>query len=50
MTGKAHAMKPGIAREIQNGGALQYRVILPEDEIFKRGSVTVADTDYLILR
>jgi uncharacterized iron-regulated protein len=50
MTGKAHAMKPGIAREIPNEGALQYKVILPEDEIFKRGSVTVADTDYLFMR
>jgi uncharacterized iron-regulated protein len=50
LTGKGHAMKPGIAREIQNGGALQYRVILPEDEIFKRGSVTVADTDYLLMK
>ena len=50
MTGKGHAMKPGIPREIRNDGAVQYRVILPEDEIFKRGSVTVADTDYLFMR
>jgi uncharacterized iron-regulated protein len=50
MTGKAHAMKPGIAREIRNEEDVQYRVILPEDEIFKRSSVTFADTDYLLLR
>jgi uncharacterized iron-regulated protein len=50
LTGKGHAMKPGIPREIPNGGTLQYRVILPEDEIFRRATVTVADTDYLFLR
>ena len=50
ITGKGHAMKPGIPREIRNDGSVQYRVILPEDEIFKRGSVTVADTDYLFMR
>jgi uncharacterized iron-regulated protein len=50
MTGKAHAMKPGIAREIRNEEDVQYKVILPEDEIFKRSSVTVADTDYLFMR
>ena len=50
LTGKAHAMKPGIPREIRREGVPEYMVILPEDEIFKRGSVTVADTDYLILR
>jgi uncharacterized iron-regulated protein len=50
MTGKGHAMKPGIAREIGHEEDVQYRVILPEDEIFNRGSVTVADTDYLFMR
>jgi uncharacterized iron-regulated protein len=50
LTGKGHAMKPGIPREIHREGVPEYRVILPEDEIFKRGSVTAADTDYLILR
>lgn len=50
LTGKAHAMKPGIPREIRLEGTLEYRVILPEDDIFNRGSVTVADTDYLFLR
>ncbi len=50
LTGKAHAMKPGIPREIRHQGALEYKVILPEDDIFKRGSVTLADTDYLFMR
>jgi uncharacterized iron-regulated protein len=50
LTGKGHAMKPGIPREITNGGVVQYRVILPEDEIFRRGTVTLADADYLFMR
>jgi uncharacterized iron-regulated protein len=50
LTGKGHAMKPGIPREIPDGETLRYRVILPEDQIFGRATVTVADTDYLFLR
>ena len=50
LTGKAHAMKPGIPKEIRHEGAVEYKVILPEDEIFNRGAVTVADTDYLFMR
>jgi uncharacterized iron-regulated protein len=49
LTGKGHAMKPGIPRELRQEGGVKFRVILPEDEIFRRGTVTVAYTDYLII-
>jgi hypothetical protein len=41
-------MKPGIPREALDEAGIEARVILPEDAVFSRDTVTKADTDYLI--
>lgn len=50
LTGKAHAMKPGIPDEAGRMRKIDLRVILPEDRIFSRGNISEADADYLILK
>jgi uncharacterized iron-regulated protein len=50
LAGKGHAMKPGILHEARDETGIDARVILPEDDVFSRDTVTEADTDYLIER
>jgi uncharacterized iron-regulated protein len=49
LAGKGHAMKPGIPDEIRKLKKADLRVILPEDELFRRANVSESDTDYLFL-
>jgi uncharacterized iron-regulated protein len=50
LAGKGHAMKPAVPREILQELDLAISVLLPEDQLFTRASLSPEDTDYLFPR
>jgi hypothetical protein len=50
LTGKGHAMKQAVPREILKERMVDIRVILPEDLLFTPHNLSPEDTDYLITR